>query len=384
MIDAGAFLTTTTAAGSGTSVPVADARYFFDGHGIPGELGDEVQLQGQAASARVVAVDVAAKRLTLDRPLTWAAGTGVALLFVGTSPDLGAFEAAGPTTLTLTVAKAGAGAGTVASSPAGISCGADCLEDYGFGTLVTLGATAAAGSTFVGWGGACTGTGACQLTMNAARSVSAVFEPNAHTLDVTIAGDGSGGVTSAPSGIDCGSDCNQTFARGTVVTLTALADAGSTFRGWAGACSGTSTCRVTMDSARDVRATFSVPHPGGFYTVVPCRVVDTRLPTGAYGGPALAAGSTRLFTLFGTCGIPSSARAVSLNVTVTQPTRAGNVRLYPAGIPVPLVSSLNYVAGITRANEAVVKLSAAGGLAVRCTQSSGTAHVILDVNGYFE
>ena len=93
MIDAAAFLTTATAAGSGTQLTVADASYFFDGNGIPGELGDEIQLQGQTTVARVVAVDLAANRLTLDRSLTWTAGAGVALKFSGTKPDLGAFEA---------------------------------------------------------------------------------------------------------------------------------------------------------------------------------------------------------------------------------------------------------------------------------------------------
>ena len=78
-------------------------------------------------------------------------------------------------TYTLTVAKAGTGSGTVTSSPAGINCGADCSEPYNSGTVVTLTPTAAAGSTFAGWSGACTGTGACQVTMNAAKSVTATF-----------------------------------------------------------------------------------------------------------------------------------------------------------------------------------------------------------------
>jgi len=92
MIDAGAFLTTATAAGSGTRITVADASYFFDGYGIPDEQGDEVQLQGQTAVARVTAVDLATNTLTLDRALTWTAGLGVSLRYGGGKPDLGAFE----------------------------------------------------------------------------------------------------------------------------------------------------------------------------------------------------------------------------------------------------------------------------------------------------
>jgi uncharacterized repeat protein (TIGR01451 family)/uncharacterized repeat protein (TIGR02543 family) len=78
-------------------------------------------------------------------------------------------------THTLTVAKAGLGSGSVTSSPAGISCGATCSASYNEGTSVTLTATAAAGSTFTGWSGACTGTGTCTVTMDQDRSVTATF-----------------------------------------------------------------------------------------------------------------------------------------------------------------------------------------------------------------
>jgi parallel beta-helix repeat protein len=92
MIDAAAFLTRTAAAGSGTSLRVEDAGYFCDGYGIPGEPGDLIQLQGQIATARVIAVDRATNTLTLSSTLTWSAGQGVALRYAGASPDLGAFE----------------------------------------------------------------------------------------------------------------------------------------------------------------------------------------------------------------------------------------------------------------------------------------------------
>jgi hypothetical protein len=127
-----------------------------------------------------------------------------------------------------------------------------------------------------------------------------------------------------------------------------------------------------------------LPPGANFNTVTPCRLLDTREATGTFGGPALAAGGDRVFPLFGRCGIPTTARAISVNLTVTQPTTQGNVRLYPAGTPLPLVSSINHVAGQTRANNAIAALNGLGELAVRCTQASGTAHVILDVNGYFE
>jgi hypothetical protein len=89
-IDRGAFLTTTTGAGSGTVIAVADATYFIDGFGIA--AGDEIQLEGQTAAARVTAVDHAANTITVDAALTWTAGLGVAMKYSGTAPDIGAFE----------------------------------------------------------------------------------------------------------------------------------------------------------------------------------------------------------------------------------------------------------------------------------------------------
>ena len=78
---------------------------------------------------------------------------------------------------TLTVSKAGNGSGTVTSNPAGINCGsgAGCLAKFTSGAAVTLTATAAKGYVFSGWSGACTGTGSCRVTMNAAKTVTASF-----------------------------------------------------------------------------------------------------------------------------------------------------------------------------------------------------------------
>jgi YD repeat-containing protein len=120
-----------------------------------------------------------------------------------------------------------------------------------------------------------------------------------------------------------------------------------------------------------------------FYTVTPCRIVDTRNPAGPVGGPALSAGASRVFPMAGYCGIPAGATAVSLNVTVVDPTVVGNVALYPAGITPPATSTINYVTGITRANNAATLLNN-GQLEVMCRQVSGTVDVVVDVNGYFQ
>jgi hypothetical protein len=225
IIDKGAFLTSTVGAGTGTRMVVADAGYFVDGFGIPGEVGDLVQLQGQTVTARIVAIDYTANALTLDATLSWTAGQKLTLPFRGLAPDPGAFE----------------------------------------------------------------------------------YEP-------------------AP-------------------TPAAAAS---------------------------------------YYTVTPCRLVDTRGPTGSSGGPALAANTDRGFPVTGRCGVPATATAVALNVTVTQGSAAGNLNLYPAGQAAPVTSSVNYGPGATRANSGVFLLSTAGQLAVLCRQASGSAHVLLDVAGYFQ
>jgi hypothetical protein len=121
----------------------------------------------------------------------------------------------------------------------------------------------------------------------------------------------------------------------------------------------------------------------GYFTLVPCRVVDTRNPAGPVGGPALAAGADRTFTVTGRCGIPASAKALSANVTVTGPSSGGHLTIFPGGTPNSTASTINFAAGQTRANNAVLPLDGVGRLGVRCAQASGTTHFLLDVTGYF-
>jgi hypothetical protein len=125
------------------------------------------------------------------------------------------------------------------------------------------------------------------------------------------------------------------------------------------------------------------PQASSFYTMTPCRVVDTRDPAGEVGGPALSAGTERSFPIAGRCGVPPGAQAVALNVTVTQPTSLGNLRLFPLGSVRPLTSILNYQSGQTRANNVIGSLGN-GRVVVRCDQFNGSAHVVIDVNGYFQ
>jgi len=189
-----------------------------------------------------------------------------------------------PTSFALTITKSGAGTGTVASSPAGISCGPTCSANFDSGAVVNLTATPDSGSTFAGWSGACSGTGACSVTMDAAKSVSANFtaNPGPFTLTVAKSGTGTGTVASSPAGISCGATCSASFANGTVVSLAATPDTGSTFAGWSGACTGTGACSVTMDAAKSVSATFNSNPPAALssITVSPTSVIGGNLSTG--------------------------------------------------------------------------------------------------------
>ncbi|MFO1425672.1 MAG: S8 family serine peptidase [Steroidobacteraceae bacterium] len=146
------------------------------------------------------------------------------------------------------------GPGVIASADARISCGTGCLVRYPKGTTVRLSATAQPGARFERWLGACAGQGAeCSVVVSGFTPVAADF---AVALDVAIAGNGAGRVNSAPAGIACPGDCNDSFSPRSSVTLTATPAAGSIFDGWSGgSCSGTTlTCTLSFDVPTTVTA----------------------------------------------------------------------------------------------------------------------------------
>ena len=124
-----------------------------------------------------------------------------------------------------------------------------------------------------------------------------------------------------------------------------------------------------------------------FYGVTPCRIVDTRNATGPLGGPALAASGNpdRLFTLTGTCGIPSGAAAISANLAVVSPSAGGSLAIYRGDGAATGTSSISFNAGKDRADNAILQLALDGSGTVKVSNSAaGTVNFILDVNGYFQ
>ncbi len=155
---------------------------------------------------------------------------------------------------------AGSG-GSVSSDVGSINCGIICADDYRHGTLVTLIPQPDAGQVFVGWSGACIGTGACVVTMDQERLVEAEFDLDGPTLTVNISGPGA--VASSPAGIDCGASCVKNFAPGSSVTLIATPSAGYGLEVWGHIdCPGLLDCVLNMNEAKVLTTLFSLDSDG--------------------------------------------------------------------------------------------------------------------------
>lgn len=121
--------------------------------------------------------------------------------------------------------------------------------------------------------------------------------------------------------------------------------------------------------------------PGSYFTVSPCRVIDTRIGSGGI----LSSGVARNFPIELACAVPPTAVAVASNVTVIDPTGGGFFSAYPGGTPPPATTTINFGAGQTRANQAILGLGADGSVTVLPFLSGGgQAHLVIDVTGYFE
>jgi hypothetical protein len=203
----------------------------------------------------------------------------------------------------------------------------------------------------------------------------------------------------APSGVVANSTGNTASVPVTagatytwsIVNGTITAGAGTNAITFTAGSSGTVDLSVTVTaSGCSSNSLQSVPiQPVGtvlkFFTIAPCRLIDTRRVTGTWGGPPLQAATQRVFPLDGQCTIPADAVAVSANMTTVLPTAGGDLRAFPTGGPVPNSSVINFNAGGIRANNIIVPLtgSPSGSMTIQTDMPSGSTNFLFDVNGYF-
>lgn len=134
---------------------------------------------------------------------------------------------------------------------------------------------------------------------------------------------------------------------------------------------------ITSNQATDLVVDLQGWFPAGadLHTMTPARLLDTRLT-----GGRIPAGGDRTIGVAGMAGVPATAAAAVVNLTVTDPLAAGWVAGYPAGQPLPVVSNVNYVAGQTVANLAILTLGAGGAVTLH---SLAATHLVVDVMGWF-
>jgi uncharacterized repeat protein (TIGR02543 family) len=179
------------------------------------------------------------------------------------------------------------------------------------------------------------------------------------------------------------------YSPGQLVAITAVAGPGYTFSGWSGTGAGsytgtTNATTITMNGNVTETANFTLTGDRGlqFREMTPCRIIDTRSPSGPFGGPYVAAGTTRMISMPASlCGIPPGALAYSLNVTVVPRTGSlGFLTLWPSGQPRPLASTLNSPDGSVLANAAIIPAGTGGSINVFATNDT---ELIIDIDGYF-
>ncbi len=329
-------------------------------------------------------------------------------------------------TYTLTVSMSGDG--TITSTDGYINCPGTCSHSYLSFTQVTLNAAPTHGWNFVGWSGACSGTGSCPLTMLGNYGVSAYFiQPgsgsqfssvtpcrlidtrntgnpiqggtsqnftipqlgncniptaaSAYSLNVTVVPHGSlGYITVWPAGLaqPLISTTNARDGRTKASAVIVQAGTGDAVSIYAS---------NTTDVILDINGYFGAPgsQTYQFYPMTPCRVIDTRNPSGELGGPPLVGGRQRNFPVLTSSCMPQNViiQAYSFNVTVV-PYPGGQplhyLTVWPEGEAQPGVSTLNNRTATTVANAAIVPAGSSGGISVYASDST---ELVVDIVGYF-
>ena len=139
-------------------------------------------------------------------------------------------------------------------SPSSFECARSCTLELDQGLAATLVAAPRPGTRFLRWTGACTGSGSCGVTLDSARTVTAVFGVTTFRLTASVGGKGR--IRSTPGGVSCPRRCSAAFKADSSIRLRAAALPGFRFAGWTGSCRGTKPCIVKLNRNRTVRATF--------------------------------------------------------------------------------------------------------------------------------
>jgi Beta-propeller repeat len=348
---------------------------------FPGISGGSIQPAiGGAPDAFVTKIDAAGRAILYSTFLgdsSYDAGHGIAVDGAGNAYVVGA---------TLSPSFPGVGPGSLQPNPSGA-----------FVTKIDAAGNAIVYSTFLGGAG---NTAAMAVAVD--RAGNAYVTGN--TTSTNFNGVGSGSVQPANGG---GTDAfmAELDPSGTAIVYSTYLGGSGTDMGYgiaidgagnayvAGATSSTSFPGVSGSSLQPANAggangqdAFLTKISNGnanlaFYTLLPCRVFDTR------GGAPLAAGEARRFQVTGVCGIPATAKAISANLTVVRPQQPGFLTLLPGDAALELLttSNLNFHAGDVRANNAIVLLSYSGtGTIYVFAALAGTTDALLDVNGYFQ
>ncbi|HEV3458435.1 MAG TPA: trypsin-like peptidase domain-containing protein [Thermoanaerobaculia bacterium] len=301
--------------------------------------------------------------------------------FAVTFPWVAAWLNPSNTCYALSLGHSGPGSDPVASP---LGSGGCPNGTFTAGTPIQLTASPAAGSVLTGWSGTLDDGSTAStnaLTMPAMDYSVSVHYQACYALSVGHTGSGSDPATVPASSPGCSTG---SYYSGATLYLRASPAPGWIVAGWTGTTSDQSLATANYAVMPSSNHAVSVAYQQkGFYTLPPCRLIDTRGPAGPLGGPALQPSADRFFQLAGVCGVPATAQALSVNVTVTQPTAPGFLELFSSDlIFAPQTSNINFVAGQTRANNAILGVYD-GGIEVQ-NSTVGTVQLILDVNGYFQ
>ncbi|MEO6325983.1 MAG: hypothetical protein ABIT01_03835, partial [Thermoanaerobaculia bacterium] len=228
-------------------------------------------------------------------------------------------------------------------------------------------------------------TGGCTSAASAATVVT--VNPIPATPTITAPSTAGAGATNLIASVP--SNAGATYAW-TIGNGTITAGQGTSQITFTAGAVGTLTLAVIETSASgcaSARGTKKIVIAGTlYYTAVPCRLLDTRDPSGPLGGPAIGSNLSRVFVTAGVCSIPTTARALSVNVTVVNTGAAGYLKLYRGDGAVPADATvISYGAGITRANNGLVQISSDGTGTLGIFNGTAVAtNVIVDVTGWFE